>query len=604
MLRILCTVCIGVIVFCATNTHAQFTGQFVLGGNSSSNVAGIDTAGGDRAFTPEITLQDKVPISHLIHLEFEASYNPNIYTTTPNNSYTKFDLSAMGNFYLSENTAKKELPILPPAPHPTILHDTPAKPPPVATQPIPSSPPAKDSAALAAESLEQLADRLDALDIDTTGISDDEDSIDAANDLKDSLSESMLAVSEVLRAQPYSESIQQVLTEELTADLKLLSQIPFPKNRKDSIDRVISRTNDGLSRSIAKKDLLAMPTSPLDTAKKPLPAAIATIVKLPETQTDANDAPDITLVNALTDYTEFSTSDLVLREDALPRSSLTLATLLSVPVQYEQQSNQPVYKQYSYNQISFAPRLSIYPSDKAGLGLLYTYQNNTYPDDTLFTFSENRFRADGRFEIGSLLLVGAQIGLNLGNYLHPLDSTLRGPKGKILFQYTEPSNYSQTQFGLLGSFIVSERTHLGLGTVLTRSSELHPYLLDNSLGRSKTSGQATDDPFSYELSKVFTFITTRVFWDINSAIDLAFETRDYGKGVLRKNVGAVVPNRTDKGTLLTIDITKDFYIEDRIFSIFDVITPDLNFQYSKYNSTIKLYTYNDFTSSLSVAFGF
>jgi hypothetical protein len=452
---------------------------------------------------------------------------------------------------------------------------------------------------------------LDALDIDTVGISD-EDSVDAASDLKDSLSESVLAVSEVLSSQTYSESIQQVLTEELTADLKLLHQIPLVKNIRDSIARVISSVKALLNDASAKNDILAMPASPLDTSKKQLSPAITAVVKSEdEAQNSTENAPDITLINPLTDVTQFSSTDVIIREDVSQRTTLTLATLLSVPIQYEQQTNQPKFESFTYHQISVMPRLSIYPSSSAGLGLTYGYTDNTYPDDTIFTYHENRFRFDGRFGIASAVVLGAQLGIGFRDYVHPLitryDTIGGGTKKKPnLKPVYARENFSQSQLGITSTFLVSDRVDIGLGYALTSSPNLRSYLLDLAVARSPVGGKASDDEYSYDLHRFFLYANSRIFAEINLGLDLAFEQRQYAAAVSRKNPLApqTIKTRTDNGTIFAFDLSRDFYLMNRLVSLFDLITPELNLEYSNYTSTVKQFTYNNFSSTLSVTFAF
>ena len=71
-----------------------------------------------------------------------------------------------------------------------------------------------------------------------------------------------------------------------------------------------------------------------------------------------------------------------------------------------------------------------------------------------------------------------------------------------------------------------------------------------------------------------------------------------------KRVANSVQTRTDKGTSIVIDLSRYIIFDERLISIFETITPEVNFQYSSIKSTIKQYTYNYLTTSLSVSLGF
>lgn len=587
---------VALLLIAATAARAQFSGNVGLGVNSSSNAAGTDTTAPDRPILPSVDLQYKLALSRMNSLTFEAAANPYYSSVSSNNSYFKYDLGITAAFYLDEDSPKP-LPVPPRTTAPPVVDTPPAGK--GLAPPAPES--AKDSIEGLATAFEKLSARLDSLDIDATGMSDD--SSDAAYSLKDSLSESVAAVAEVLRSGEFTSSVQQVLDEEIGMELGLLAKLSFGQMVNDSIRRVLVASRGLMERATAANDLTPLASAPIDTLQKALPAPIVAKLRPSEAVATEN-APVITLVDAITDLSESSSQDLTIREDAPTKTSTTLATLLSIPAEYEQQTNSTKYKAFSYTQFTFEPRISYYASEHFGVGATYGFGSHQYPNDTLYTYNENKFRLDGRLSVGSVVVISAQFGMSVAKYLHPFDSVRIGPRGKIISEYTEPSNFSMTAIGLGAAFFLGDRVSLGAAGALTRSSQLHPYLFNAILGRSQIGGQASDDPYSYELTRFSAFASTRIFWDISPTFDLAFERREYGKGLVRTNVKANIQARTDDGTIATLDLTRLFVFDDRLLGAFDSFTPELTVQYSKYKSTIKQYNYKDTSITLSVAFGF
>ena len=587
----------------AEKSQAQFSGSLLLSGNSSNNVAGTDNSAPDKAFAPSLDLAYRFELSKLSSINLEASYSPYWYTESTDRSFTKFDFSVTGNFYLSEDIEKKQPAKAPVSTSPTIKKDTLKSTPP---PPVIKAATTVDNIAMVASSLSLMSERLDSIDIDTT-IIHDEDSIDDASDLKDSLSESVLALSAILASQNYSESIQSVIVDELSADQLLLTKIPLPKIIKDRFQAVLISAKKSLQTQTANSDLIPIPVSPLET--KPLPAT--TIEKLKMDGLDLRsiisvkeDAPIITLINGTTNISDFSAGDATITEDLLPKTSLTLATLLSIPVTFESQKNQPKYDVFSYTQFTATPRLSFYPNSMIGFGAQYGFTNYNYPNDSLFVYGEHRLRLDGKFAIGSFMVIGAQFGASFRDYRHPFGDTTFGVRGNVLKLTTGTENFSQTQFGLTSTLFIASRLNIGAGIAITKSSQLRSYLLDALVGRSLVGGKASDDDYSYHLTKYFFYIASRPLWDIDISADLAFENHEYGKGINAKRVANAIQARTDNGTSIIIDLSRSIFFDERLISIFETMTPEINFQYSSIKSTIKQYTYHYLTTSLSVSLGF
>lgn len=579
-------ICAIILLCCAATSYAQFSGLVILGANHSTNVTGTDTSSGDIIYTPAISLQYKIPFSKLFSLTVQGDASPSIYTETPDLSYNKYHLSAIGKWYLSEN------PVVYPVDNSVQLqsHSSTSSSKPKSDSSKVTKKPTQsltfeDSVKQVANSLAALSQRLDAL------------SVGNKSSIKDSLSESLSAIAEILSEESYTESVRSVVIDELAADEALLSQMPIALPLKDSVAKILRNTKRVLDRGNSQADLFPVPEPAIEDGEDETPNNTSVLTA---SHLQTRFAPIITLVDASTDLWEFGSLDISTKEELYWRTPLTLGTLLTIPVEFSQQTNRDIYKEFTYSQFEFTPRLTFYPADNIGLGVMYNFSSNYYPNDSLFTYREHRFRVDATFGIGSSWVIGIQGGISLRDYPHPRSDTVRVVR-LIVTKGTE--NFSQEQFGLTSTFLLSQNLSIGFGGAVTRSTELRSYLIDARLGRSPVGGKASDDEFSYKLSKGFLYLTSNIFWDLDLSIDLSYEERLYGTGVNRKlnqNLESKL-TRTDHGTAVSAELSRDFYFDEPWLSIFDAFTPQLGVQYQNYTSTIALFTYNDLAISLSVS---
>jgi hypothetical protein len=576
---------VAITLCCAsTPSYAQFSGLVILGANHSTNVTGTDTASADFILTPAISLQYKIAFTDLFSITAQGDASPNIYTNTADLSYDKYHLSLTGKWYLSEN------PVVYKEDNAKVIlqgsQSTSVAKPKIDTQKsIPSrSLSFENSILLIATSLNSLSERLDAM------------TVVSGKELKDSLSESLAAVAEILTEESYTESVHTVIVEEFTADEKLLTVIPFAKSFKDSVLTILKKQKQILEHTNTENDIFPAPEPLIETPSE----ASAIPTKQIASGLRATLSPTITLVDATTDLWEFGSADVMAKGDLDWRKPTTLGTLLTMPVEFTHQSNRDAYAEFSYDQYDVTPRITFYPADNIGLGLQYNFSSTTYPKDTLFTYSENRVRIDATFGIGSAWVLGIQGGLSFRNYPYPRTDTVRIVR-PIITKGAE--NFSEQQLGLTSTFLVSDETSFGVGGVITRSPSLRSYLIDSRLGRSPVGGKASDDQFSYELSKGFAYLTSQLFSELELGIDVSYEERKYGTGINRKlndNLTSKL-SRTDHGIVVSAELSDDILFDHPLLSIFDAITPQFGVQYQDYSSTITLFTYNDLAFSLSVS---
>jgi len=620
------------IILSGANLYAQFSGSVILSGFKSTNVDGRDSATPDNIFNPSLDLLYNWDVSTPISLRFEATVTPNLYQNVVARSFVKNYLSATGNIYLSDirgGTQNLSFNPSPPLPHPiqttaNSLTQTDTTKPDIVIKPIP-----EDRSHIASTKLAALSELLDSFEIDKKGIKDD--SIDVASDLKDSVSESVLVLSEVLRSQVYTESIAEVVTKEILHQKNIFASIPMPNTQKkevnESFDDICQYLRDRKPQSdilpLPKPDVAIEPATPIeiksstDTTKDLLAQALEHLKSESDDigKLQGENAPTLTLVNSQTELKDFSTSDVLLKEDLIPLTSKTLATLLSIPVSLETQNNKGVYIGYSYREFIFAPRIDLYFGKFYSLGTTYQYTNTIFPNDTtlLNDGKINQLRLDSRIELTPSILLIPQIGIGFKSYGKAIVySTLSPVKGRPnrpdTITVITPTDYRQVSFGATLVGFPTNDICLGFTEALSRSPNLRPYLFDSLLTqKSRIGGTVTDDEYSYDLTRESIFFLWNIILDLKFAFDLSYENRHYANVEIKRRAARLPTTniqRDDKGPVIGLNLSKEFLFDSRLISVFSSLTPTINFQYTNFTSTVAQFKYKDMTTTLSFEFDF
>lgn len=608
----------------AANAYAQFTGSIALGGYHSTNIEGRDSATPDNVPNPSIDLQYNWSISKPAAIKFEAMLTPNFFEEVKARSYVKSFLGITGNFYLSSiDEDRKFTPvILKPAiesipqekniskyasDHPVVDTTKPA---------IIITPAAKDVPQTASLRLSEISELLDSFEIDKSGLSTD--SITTSSDLKDSVSESVLALSEILSSQIFTESLADVVTAELGNQKKTFDQVPMKEFFKNEVALKLEDVLTLLKGTRAQSDILPMPKATIEsqTPISPVPPtpkdeliaeALAHLVA--ENIVSEKKAPIITLVNSQTRFNELGSSDILIKDDILPFTTKTVATFLSVPVSLETQNNKDAYKIYSYSIFEFKPRLDLYFGENVGIGITYDLSRTVFPNDTSHVNdgTEHLVRLDSRIALSSAVAMVAEAGISARGYDHPIQYLIQiTPKRTAAI--STASRYSHYFLGGALALFPFEKLSIGLAVHITRSSSLRPYLSDLIGARSKISGNANIDEYSYDLTRETVFSLWRIFADIDFALDLSYESRQYANIQIPKRLLSIVQqssiDRVDHGPQFAIGLSREFLFDSRLISIFTSFTPAINIQSTSFTSTLSQFSYKDVTTSLSFEFGF
>jgi hypothetical protein len=562
----------------ASTVCAQFAGSITVSGYRATNVEGRDSATPDNVFNPTLDLLYNWNISDPVALKFEATITPNLYQEVKSRSYVKNYLSAIGNFYLSDIA---DIPKPPPHPIPPAQNQPKQTEPNIpgrsdTSKPVMIIKPARtDPSQIASAKLAKISELLDSFEINKVGLNDD--SIDVASDLKDSVSESVLALSEILTTQIFTEAIANVVANEVGKQKKIFSQVSIKPEHKVEIGKLLDDVLDILSGEKPQSDILPMPkpsatietTGTISTPSSATESNDILTQALAHLQSEAGNtsvtsgenAPVMTIINSQTELKDFSSQDILLLEDIIPITKKTLATLLSIPVSFETQNNKGAYIGYSYRDIELNPRLDLYFGKTFALGTTYELTNTKFPNDTahLNDGTVNKLRLDSRIDVTPGFVIVPELGIGFKSYDLAIQYSKLSPvKGRPLtlftLKVTTPTSYHHIFFGgaLIG--FPSNSICVGVSEALTRSSDLRPYLFDSVLTqKSRIGGTVTDDEYSYDLTRESIFFIWNIVWGIRFSLDLSYENRHYanveiGRRALR--LPATNIQRDDHGPLI------------------------------------------------------
>lgn len=636
---------------------AQFSGAIGLGGQATNNVQSLDTTAPDQILLPAIDLSYDLLPSASSRITLSASYSPNFYAVNPALSYNATTFGATGLFYLSNvdaitkeaQTNGEQLLQMPSRlsrfsrlPEPDNF-----------AQPVHTAEVDADSLVdVASSALYTLSGELDSTDIATTGLS--KSRVKEFEELRDSISDALSTVADLLDSVGYSESTSEVLISELKHLRAPLAAL-MPHTKPFHTDaHLLDVAIEALRMAKPESDFLATAPSPTPTPTSPGTGSVSqsppkslaeTLQKLSPSTGKPPEvyAPTMTLVSSESSLRDFGANDVSVMEDIDDSAATTLATRLSVPISWNTHSATQFdsAKEISlfgagfsgnpndYHSVAFGAALEGLPNSSFSLRGSFDYTRAVFPFDSVYSNTENRLRLFSRIGAGTTSIVTLELSLGLRDYLNPLKvstvhfDTLRGPKGKIIkidssgTVTTAASKFSQYSYGLGFTQFIGERWVLGIVTSFNRNPQLRAYVTSAQVatgprGRAvRAAVQIADDEYTYDLSRLALFSTSRMFWDLDLGIDLAFENRTYGSAVGPK--GNPIPGgqgRTENVLLPAVALSKLIPFVDRLGGIFNSLSLEALLRIESVNSTgadaatNQLYTYNASNFTVTAALGF
>ncbi len=639
---VLLYICVGLCCL-SERSFAQFSGTISAGLNASSNVDGVDTSSPDRILQPGLTLQYLTQFSPITTYTISFSTAPYLYTQTPDHSYSSTIFDAGGSFYLSNLKAIREE---------SDQLSADAKPAPVAqtrpssqsgTPPIGSSPPT--SSATSASQAQHANESTDSGDSDSSDLSDSLvanttsalylvsgalDSMefkgkngDALSDRRDSASELISTLADLLDSLTFSASVKEVTLDELKDVRPLLIQILAGSKQQS---RVLQLFDDGvkyLNEAKPQSDFMPIqgvvptPSQPADgapsTGSLQRPAIPSVKEPVQDEEEESPKAPTYTLISATQPFRTLGAQDFDIAENLTDQSATTFASSLQLPFSYEIRRNQPYYNIYDYNALTLEGTFESSPSEKTSLDLTFDYINSNYQNDSVYTNVEDQLRLGVRTLIShstSLIFEGI---LGLKNYSTPLavapDST-----NKLKKVATVPSSFFQYTFGAGIVHAAGESASFGMLFTISTNPVLRAYV--DQLGKlsQRQAASTSDDQYTYNLSRAMVFVQDKIFWGLILAIDVAGEHRKYGS-VVKKVTDNITrlsgADRTERSLIANAGLTKEFSFEDaRALSLFTDIALTATLGYTTVaaqlpsGAAFPLYTYDDTEVGISLSLSF
>ncbi|MDP4199962.1 MAG: hypothetical protein Q8922_08270 [Bacteroidota bacterium] len=650
--------------------RAQFSGSVGLGGEATNNVQSLDTTAPDQILLPALDLNyDWLP-SAASKVTFSSSYAPNFYSINPALSYNSIAIGATGLFYLSNteaiaeqahNESASELRNSSTAHFESGLDRfdpqySPIRPRgfflPTHDSRI-SAPNAihvlqddrNDSLVdLATSALYTLSGQLDSTEISPTGLA--KSRVQELDNLKDSISDALSTIADLLDSVGYSESAAQVIRKELDNIRTPLSKIqphvrPLPHASALNL-RLLDEAIMALRSATPEADFLntAAPPMPTGSNSQTTKSLFETLEKLPSSKVRLNDsgdveapAPSLTLVTSATRLREFGSGDIAIRQDIDDSDAMTMATTLTTPISWSSHTatsfdsikDNPLFgggfsgNPNDNHTLALGAAIEGIPTGHFSLRGSYSYARAVYAFDSVYSNTEHRFNLFPRIAIGRTTVLFAEAALGFRDYINPLDlivpaDTVRGPRGKIISitpakQQTAASRFSQYAYGLGISQFIGDRWAIGALAASNSNPNLRAYItnaqvLTGPKGRTvRAAVQVADDEYTYDLDRYCLFTNARVFWDIDLGVDLSKEHRVYGSAV-GKNGKVIQQGRTENDVLLNASLSKLIPFQDRLFSMFNSLTVEAKLETENANSTVSLYSFAATTFTLNTSLGF
>ncbi|HEX5317418.1 MAG TPA: hypothetical protein VFX22_12285, partial [Candidatus Kapabacteria bacterium] len=452
-------------------------------------------------------------------------------------------------------------------------------------------------------------------------------------DLRDSISDVLSTIADLLDSEGYSESTSEVVVGELENVRAPLGRLMPHTKLFHTNSALLDAAIRSLKMSKPEADYLptaAAPIAPSSGDAKRVLASLQNQVAVSEAEeSETPSAPRITLIGSNTRLREFGYDDIEMHEDADDSDATTMATSLTIPVAFTNHSgihysaaDTLLYggdfggNPNDSRELTFGGALEGLPGTNVSLRGSYDYTRTAYPFDSVYTNTENRFRLFSRFNIGGPFMLFPEASIGFRNYLTPLTvvDTITPAKGKkpaVIKTLTAGSNFTQFSYGIGTAAIIGERWILGGLVTFNRNPNLRAYVTTAAIARVgkaktiRTAVQIADDEYTYNLSRYTLFSNARIFWDLDFGTDFSYEHRVYGSEVGPK--GNTVPGglgRTENDRFWNASLSHLFVFEQRLIGAFDALRLEGLLQIADINASQSIYSYSATNFTLTVTLGF
>jgi hypothetical protein len=527
------------------NTFAQLFGSVSLMGYHTNNVEARDTATPDNIFSPSIAGGYKFSVMDHWSLTTDVYFQPQWYLIKPDRSniYGTFSLTTRYLFDVPQETSSMQ-----------VIHN--------------------DPLSVAVSELQKIRHIGESLGAKLPNQNDILSIIDGLND--------------VMQAEGFTESMKEVIIEELEAVKVKLSQ-----------QRDTSRFLLILARLRESIGVIRALTAEPDALFVGAATAGSTRDQRMNVTDDDELNPLYTLYNG-TDIArrKFSHSRILFLEDLYPKWAMPLQQSLEIPISFEFQRNSATYDGYSYNAFITSPTLLLYPSRSVSLSFTYEYGLNSYFNDTSQSYQEHNFWIEARTVAASSLLIIGSAGIGYRSYPQPLRIeeliSIRPPR-----YFVRESQATFSKFSLGGGLIwfIGDRffTSIVAKKTISPTVDSPTYIVEFRQG-TQYAGKLSNDDFSYEKSGGVFTIGVRTPADIDWGFTADYENRIYPNTFLYTPAQQGNPRPTSASKFISSD--------SRMFGIFSSFYPTLSVTYTNISSTIHTYSYDDLRLSADMTWYF
>jgi hypothetical protein len=655
--------------------HAQLTGSVGIGAQATNNVQSLDTIAPDQILMPAFQLNYDVHASGVSTISLTGSWTPSYYNLNPGLSFNETSIGATGVFYISNQDAISAEALQNEAEggtkpsHSSHLMRMEANErslfarsdqPIFFLSPDPILPSSGSSAQqsrndslvdLAVTALYMLSGELDSTDISSKGIS--KARVSELEDLRDSISDVISTIADLLDSEGYSASTAEAVVSELKEVRPPLIGL-MPHTKPSNTDTtLLDAAIHALEQAKPETDFL--PTAPSPSAPptaspetKQLVHSLASIqTTIPGAEAVSASAPIMTLLASNTRLREFGYNDAVIHEDIDDSGATTMATTLTIPVAYTShvgtESFNPSDSAYldslfggnyggnpnDNKMLTFGAAFEGITSTNFSLRGSYDFSYDKFAFDSVYSNTENRITLTPRLAAGKTTVFIGEGALGFKQYHNPLAvtqdiksdtieyDTTRGLKGRIIkitpiFKQrtiTAQSNFSQLSYGLGVAELLGERWILGALADFNYNPTLRAYVTTAQLATKKVraAAQVADDEYTYDLSRYSIFTTARIFADLDFGLDFSYEHRLYGAEVGPK--GAVLfgdSTRVENGEFLNASLSKLIPFENHLIGVFNGLLLEAKLEWdnviSSAESSLYNYTLTDVTFTATLTF--
>jgi hypothetical protein len=631
---------------------AQLTGSVSMGVQATNNVQQLDTIAPDQILMPAFQLNYDMHLSGVSTISLTSSYTPSFYNLNPGLSFQETSLGATGVFYLSHqdaiaaealengsedepkhthsshflNMERNEMELMRSYPLPNPIPASIASP----TMHTSSHQQSKNDSLvdLAVSALYTLSGELDSTNIAPTEVS--KARVSELEDLRDSISDVISTIADLLDSAGYSESVAEVVVTELESiRAPLLALMPQTKPSHTDITLLDVAIH---SLQLAKPEIDFLPTAPTPVAPpgasvetKQLMHSLASIKNIiPGADAETTPAPNITLLTSNTRLRTFGYNDATIHEDADDSDATTMAAALTVPVAYTNHAGvhySPADSllfggNYGGNpndnkMLTFGAAVEGLTSTNFSLRGSYDYTHDDFPFDSVYTNTENRITLTPRLALGKSTVLIAEGAVGFKKYLDPLvvttvpalyDTIIRPKKGDTIeltrkaVTKTSAPNFDQFSYGIGVAQFIGEQWVIGALTAFNNNPNLRAYVTSANVvtgakGKAvRAAAQIADDEYTYNLGRYTLFTNARIFADLDFGLDFSYEHRTYGSAVGPK--GAVLDSgRTENGEFLDASLSKLIPFDERLIGVFNGLLLEAKLELADMVSTEPIYGY-------------